>query len=108
MKGELENNPDKFQNTITTITQVFQEAMTSDNGLGEQLPPELKNVFNTVIKASPLNNPDAEFNNDEIMNSLESIIESNGLNKDDFMSSIKGSGGEIDFSKLENILNNLK
>jgi hypothetical protein len=106
MKGDLENNPEKFQSTIGTITEVFQEAMNDTSKNGNEFPSELKNMFNQILSVSPIgkNNIEKEPTEEEIVKNLESIIQANGLNREHFYESIKDSTGEIDVSKLESLL----
>jgi len=107
MRGDLENNPDQFQKTIGAITEVFSEAMHDDKE--GHVPPELKNIFGTLMaSAQPGASGNSNISEEEIMKSLESVIQSNGLNRDEFFGAIKGAEGDIDVSKLENYLTNLK
>ena len=109
MRGDLENNPERFQNTIGAITEVFQDAMEDTSKNGETVPPELKNMFNQILAVSPLghNNNGKELTEEEIAKSLDPIIQANGLNREQFYESIKNNNGEIDVSKLEGLLMNL-
>lgn len=102
MKGELEKNPEDFHSTLGTITDVFNEAMnnTSEN---EQIPPELKNIFSTLL-ASQNNMNNDDVSNSEIINYFENIIQSNGLNREEFYQSIQNDKGEIDITKVEHFL----
>lgn len=121
MKGDLENDPAKFQSTLGTLTEVFQEALANDKD-GQKVPPELKNMFNSILASGPggisnLSNMsnmsgtpgsiNGENSNEEINKGLEGIIEANGLNRDEFFNSIKNNNGEIDVTMLEKILQNL-
>ena len=99
MQGELENDPEKIQNTIGAITDVFKEAMDDSTKNGEEIPAELKNMFNTIL-ASPLTEG-ADMSEDEITKHLENIINANGLDRNEFFDSIKASDGGIDVNKLE-------
>lgn len=105
MKGDLEQNPEKFQNTLGAITEVFQEAM-QENKNGDEIPADLKNMFNTVLSTVKSDgHPGA--NEEEITKALEGIIESNGLDRDEFLTAIKSENGELDVDKLENYLTKL-
>jgi len=108
MKPDLENNPDQFQNTLGAITEVFQEAMNDSSKNGDEVPSEIKNMFNTIISNSSMINDGKEPTEEEITKSLEGIIDANGLNREDFYNSIKDGNGEIDVSKLENFLSGLQ
>ncbi|XWV26452.1 hypothetical protein QJ857_gp0617 [Tupanvirus soda lake] len=109
MRGDLEKNPEKFQSTIGAITEVFQEAMNDTAKDGEEVPSELKNMFNQILSVSPMgpNGDSKELSNEDITKSLESIIQANGLDRDKFYESIKGDNEEIDVGKLEKMLMNL-
>ena len=115
MRGDLENNPENFQNTIGAITEVFQDAMEDSSKNGEDIPPELKDMFNVILSSAstPENMSKTilstigqtnDLTEDEIAKSLENIIQINGLNRDDFYGMIKNNDGEIDINKLEKIL----
>jgi hypothetical protein len=108
MRGDLENNPEKFQSTIGAITEVFQDAMDGSSKNGEEVSPELKNILNTILSVLPSGENGKEQTEEEITKNLENIIHANGLDRDQFFGSIKDSNGEIDVSKLENLLINLK
>lgn len=102
MRGELEKNPEEFHSTLGTITEVFNDAMsnTSEN---EQIPPELKNIFSTLLSSQ--NNIDGEnVSDNEIMNCFENIIQTNGLNREEFFRTIQNDRGEIDVKKVEHFL----
>ena len=102
MRPELEDDPEKFQNTLGAITEVFQEAMDDSSKKGEEVPAELRNMFNTILATGA--NPDKEATQQEIEKSLESIIQANGLNREQFYGAIKDDDGQFDVSKLENML----
>ena len=106
MKGDLEQNPDKFQSTLGAITDVFKDAMSDSSKEGVEMPDEFKNLFSTIMEAK--DNPDGPANNDEIMRGLESLVQNNGLNREEFFSAIKGNNGQIDVNRLENFLNKTK
>ena len=116
MRGDLEQNPEKFQNTLGAITEVFQEAM-QENKDGNEIPADLKNMFNTVLSAVPSDGRQGTNNNasgnqpsgeEEIIKALEGIIETNSLDRNDFLTAIKSDTGEIDVDKLENYLTKLQ
>jgi hypothetical protein len=106
MRGDLENNPEKFQSTIGAITEVFQEAMDDTSKNGNEIPSELKNMFNQILAVSPLgtNATGKEPTEEEIAQNLENIIQMNGLDREQFYESIKDNNGGIDANKLENFL----
>ena len=101
MRGDLEKNPEQFHTTLGAITEVFQEAMESDDN--KQIPPELKNIFNAVVSTR---NGDDEYqpSEEEVTKSLESIIAANGLDRDEFFTAVKGNNGEIDPTKFEKFM----
>ena len=106
MRGDLEKNPEQFHNTLGAITDVFKEAMDDSSKNGEEVPSELKNIFNTIITTKP-GSDQSQPNEEEITKSLEGIISANGLDRNEFYSSINGNNGEIDLTKLESLLGKL-
>lgn len=104
MKGDLENNPENFQDTLGAITEVFKEAIND----GDNVPSELKGIFDMISGVGNDKSFDPEMGDEEIMKNLDSLISANGLNKEDFYNTIKGEDGQINVSKLENLLTNLK
>lgn len=105
MRGDMESNPEKFQSTIGAITEVFQDAINNSTANGDEIPADLKNIFNTVLGAT---HADAEVSENEIAKNLEAVIAANGLDKTQFYQSIQGSDGDIDVSKLEECLAKLQ
>lgn len=105
MRGELEGDPEKFQNTLGAITDVFKTAMNDDSNTGN-IPAEVKNMFNSIVDVKNLN--EAEPNSSEIMKGLESLVENNGLDREEFFTNIRGENGQIDVNKLESFLHNKK
>lgn len=103
MKGELENNPEEFHSTLGTITEVFNEAMNNTSE-SDQIPPELKNIFSTLLSSQSKHANGEAISDDEIMNCFENIIQTNGLNREEFFQSIQNDQGEIDIKKVENFL----
>lgn len=108
MRGEIENNPDKFQGTLGAITEVFKEAIDNPES-GNEVPSELKNMFNTILATPEMGGSanGTEPSQEEIFKSLEGLIQNNGLDRDEFYKSIKGENGQIDISKLEGALTNI-
>lgn len=104
MKGDIEQNPQDFQNTIMSITQVFQEAMNSDSNISKELPPELRETFSTIINSACLENPENEVNSEELMKTLESLVQTHGLDRGQLLSSLKGVDGTIDVKMVESLL----
>lgn len=106
MSGDMQNNPEKFQSTIGAITEVFQDAMNESAENGNEMPDDIKNLFNTVLAAAPTGSD--EISSEEIAKNLETIIAANGLDKNQFYQSIQGIDGEIDITKLEECLGKLQ
>lgn len=104
LKNDLENNPDSLQNTLGAITEVFKEAM-NDSSNGAEVPAELKNIFEKILPAV-VNK--SEMPEDEILNSLDGIVNAYGMDKTEFYGSIKNDQGEIDANKLQNTLSKLQ
>ncbi len=103
------DGPEKFQNTIGAITEVFQEAMDNTGETGEQIPSEIKSVFKQLMSISPLTNNgenDQPVNEEEIYKTLENIIQTNGLDRNEFYKTIVNSKGEIDTNQIEKLLVN--
>lgn len=103
VKGDMEGDPNKFQNTIGAITQVFQDVMEDGSKNGDKMPPELKNMFQQIISVSPSEQND--FSQEELSKNLEAIAQSSGLTSDEFISMISGDNGDLDATKLENFFN---
>lgn len=101
MKGDLEGNPEKFQNTLGALTEVFKEAMDDSTKSGDEIPTDLKNMFNQVLSLNP---SQTELNDSELSKNLENIISANGLDSDQFYQSIKDPNGEINVGKLQNFI----
>ncbi|CAH6420406.1 Hypothetical protein MVR_LOCUS122 [uncultured virus] len=106
MRGDLENNPEKFQKTIFAITEVFKEALNDPSTNSEDLPDELRTMFNQLADIAPIG-PDGQAqvpDEEAIINALDRIVNDNGLNRDDFYGSIRDIQGGIDVDKLESLL----
>jgi len=110
MKDQLES-PEKFQGTLGAITEIFQEAMDDSSKSGEEIPAEIKNAFGTILSMAPLynnNNDGSQPSEQDIEKGLAGIISANGLDRNEFFASIKDANGEVDISKLEHYLANIK
>lgn len=107
MKGDLQNNPDKFKKTLSSITQVIKDIMSDPSVEGEEIPEELMSVFNKISGIIP-SDEDGEIKDldeTDIIKILDSIIEENSLDRDSFYKSIRDiEGGGINVDKLEDIL----
>lgn len=101
MKGDLESSPEKFQNTLGALTEVFKEAMDDSSKSGDEIPPDLKNMFHQVLSMDP---SQLDSNDSELTKNLENIISTNGLDRDQFYQSIQNSNGEINIEKLQNFI----
>lgn len=101
------DGPEKFQDTIGAITEVFQEAMENTGENSEQIPSEIKSVFKQLMSISPLTNNGENVQNideGEIFQVLENIIQTNGLDRSEFYKSVVNNKGEIDTNQIENFL----
>lgn len=107
MKTDIENNPEKFRDTIGVITEVFKEAIDDPSQNSKQIPAELKNMFNTILSTKISGNDD-ESNEEAVMANLEQIIQTNNLDRDEFFTAIQDTNGKIDVNRLENLLTNIK
>ena len=69
-----------------------------------RFPPELKNIFSTLMASQDKQMRGEAVSDDEIMNCFENIIQTNGLNREEFFHSIQNDNGEIDIKKVEHFL----
>jgi hypothetical protein len=108
MRGDLQNDPEKFQKTVGTIVEVFQEATNNPNNQGAPIPAELKNVFDGLLSNIPQANGQSEMNvepsAEEINDALEHIVQTNNLDRNEFFGAITDSNGEVDMNLLEKYL----
>ena len=51
IRSDIESDPEQFKQTLGAITEIFQETMSDTSG-NSDIPPELKDIFNTVVSAS--------------------------------------------------------
>jgi polyhydroxyalkanoate synthesis regulator phasin len=108
MRPALEKDPASFQQSLSTITEIFQEAMDDSVNKGEEIPQELKSMINMIKNTSEGGSFFSQNDgNDEITSQLENLITEQGLNREEFYSSISGSDGSIDAEKLESFLKTL-
>lgn len=107
MREDIGNNPEKFQGTLGAITEVFREAIDTPNA-GNEVPAELKNMFNTILTAPELGGNGNGVSEEEIFKNLDGLIQTNGLDRDEFYKSIKGDNGQIDITKLGDTLTTMK
>ena len=109
MRPKLDGDPQKFQSTISAITEIFSEAMNNSERNGEEIPPDIKNMFSKISSISSIASvPGKEPTDQELNQTLESLAQLNGMDKNQFMQSIKMENGEIDVTKLEKCLENFK
>lgn len=107
LKGDIENNPEGFQESIGAITEIFKDAMGNSDG-ENKIPSELKGLMNSLMSVIPNGgatddkNPPSE---EQIQLALENFISVNELDRDDFYQNIKDESGEIDLEKLQTYLN---
>ncbi|AYV85282.1 MAG: hypothetical protein Satyrvirus9_8 [Satyrvirus sp.] len=106
MKSDIEADPDKFQNTVVAITEIFKETMEDTCENNNKVPDDIKGTINTLLSSMQDNNEP----NDETIKSLENIMESNCINdyinKEQFFGSIKDNDGKINIKKMQNYLEN--
>ncbi|ANB50533.1 hypothetical protein [Powai lake megavirus] len=106
LRGDLEQDPDSFKRTLGAVTEIFQETIQDPTG-EKNIPKELKTMIDTFIPAlNPGSKTDGNLS-DETIRGLEDIIKTNNLDRDDFFNSIRSGSGDIDASKLENVLSGL-
>ncbi|MEM0354156.1 MAG: hypothetical protein QXW79_01105 [Thermoplasmata archaeon] len=119
MRGDLEKDPEKFRDTLGTITEIFKDVMNQDNHMdkmsekncshnefsqnNDNVTDNFKKIFDVFFSISNEKN----VCNNDVVRKLEDIIKSNGLNRDDFFKSVMSSNGEIDILKLEKYLRNI-
>jgi len=100
LRGDMEQDPQGFQNALGAITSVFQDAM--DNNGGEQLPPELRGLMSNLM------NMNGSQEGPQIDSALEMIALQNGIDKDTLLKEVTNESGEIDPTKLEKYMSNIK
>lgn len=104
VKGDLERDPDSFQNAIGAITDMFKENM-GDPEKNKDIPDEFKSVFSAFTS---MTSGDPDQNNDENATEiLDTFIKNNGIDKNDFYSNIMGEDGNIDHGRLDNFMQNI-
>jgi len=109
MRPELENNPEAFQNTLGSITEIFQDMMNNSGGIDGvegEMPAEFKNIMGIVKSMTDMNPTDENSMSgmDDIMSELERMVSSNGLDRESFFRSIGTDTGDIDLDKLQSFL----
>lgn len=104
MKDDLATDPDKFQDTLGAITEVFRDAMNDNDKNGGEVPPELRNMFNSIIDT---NNGDVEASTNEITKNLENIIVSQGMDREEFFNNIQDENGNVNISNIEKIFSQM-
>lgn len=123
MRPDLENDPDAFQNTLGSITEIFQDMMNNQDGDGEKMPEEFRNVMGIVKSMADMDpngnaamaqnmlgcGGDTQSNNNmnEIIFGLDQMIISNGMDREIVMNAIRGNNGEIDLAKLQEYMSKL-
>lgn len=99
---DVKSNPDSIKQTMGIVTEIFRETIEEEDENGNKVPAEIKNVLNTLISSQNMEDYDTQ----EITKNLEQIIQSNGLDKNEFYNAIS-INGMIDSSKLEEYLKHL-
>lgn len=99
MKGDIEENPEKFQGTLGAITEVFKEAMDNPES-GSEVPPELKNMFNTILAAPEMKETDDNQSQELMVEQINKMIETSGMNRDDFYKMLESNDGQLDINSL--------
>ena len=112
LRGDLESNPEGFQNAIGAITEVFQDAMDNSSKNGEEIPTEIKGMMGTIMNingvAGNLTNGNQNGKSNESLDEeLSNIAARYGMDTTGFIKSISDDAGEIDANKLEKILANM-
>jgi len=106
MRPELENDPDAFQNTLGSITEIFQDMMSTADQEGNTMPAEFKEI--AMMATSMMSaDPTTPSNPDDISALLERMIQANGLDRDAFYNSMNGDNGQLDMSKLQLFLSQM-
>ena len=109
MKDDIGKDPEKIKGTITAIIGIFKDLMNGEDG--SKMPPELKKMFDSVVTLTTKEDLGAASLDGtmerEIEEGLEKIIRENGLNRDDFFTSIQDGEGGVSLDKLQSILGGL-
>ena len=105
MQDGFNDDPEKLQKTLEKVTEIFTEnVQNNDTGI---IPDNMKNIINSMVSTikSPGNNGFAE---EEVMNNLNDVIQTYGLDRNQFLGAIRNDQGKIDTGKLETYLTTLK
>jgi hypothetical protein len=107
MRPELESDPEAFQNTLGSVTEIFRDMMQNADQEGNQMPAEFKEIA-TLATSMMSNDPNAPPpGSDELYSLLERMISANGLDREAFYNSMSGGNGELDMSKLQSFLSTM-
>ncbi|BCS83073.1 hypothetical protein QLL95_gp1050 [Cotonvirus japonicus] len=108
MQGELGGQPENLRNTLTSMAGILKDTVESSDE-GNQMPPEFKNIFNSLFSSvqNGQNNPDND-PTEEINNSIETLANLYGLNRQELNDAIRGEDGDINVDKFEQFMSNVK
>jgi hypothetical protein len=112
LRGDIENDPQGFQNAMGTITEVFQDAMSNNSFNDQPVPDEIKGMMsmlagqsigglsmqNKPALAGQMSGPSLD------QQELSQIAGMCGISIDEFKNSVLNDSGEINMNKLENLL----
>ena len=93
LAGDIRSDPQQFQTTISTLTEVFQEQINDPNG-GATMPPQFKGMMDLLSATSKMSDQSSA---DQFTIELEKFIDSTGIGRDRFMN----EAGEPDINKFQ-------
>ena len=103
IRSDIESDPEQFKQTLSAITEIFQETMSDASG-NSNVPPELKDIFNTVVSASAeLSKQDPENVDEETLKKLHQDL-STGYSK---LGDYGDTPSEENLQQIQNMLSTL-
>lgn len=105
VRGDLENNPEMLQSTLSGIMDIFQETINNTETDNEEIPEELsslKDMFNNIAESTKNGE---ELTQEQMSKNLESIINMKGINKEEIFGIDSNESGSYDLDKLTNSFN---
>jgi len=104
LKNEVSGDQEEYKDSINAVKNIFTEALNDPNT--EEVPEDFKNIANIFFGAQ--NSANEPMSNDQLIQTLETLIANNNLDRSDFYKNIVNGQGQIDVALLNKYLVKMK
>lgn len=102
MQGDLQADPEKFQQNISIFGDMFKNLL-NDPSIANDIPTEFRGMIDGLMNGGGMDG-NVSTSEEQILSAVNNMIQEKGLNKEEVYSNIVDTRGKVDIRKLQEYL----